>query len=214
MTAVPTAPKIYHITHVSNLASIVASGGLLSDAQLAQQPGAAPSVIGMARLKQRRFSLPVSCHLGDCVADYVPFYFCARSVMLYLIHRGNHPDVAFQGGQEGVVHLEAALDDVVAWAGQQDVRWAISLSNASSTYAEFRSDIQGLGELDWSAITATQWSGRQEAKQAEFLVHTGFPWDLFRRIGVHSRPVAQEVGRILTSAPHRPVVEVKRDWYY
>jgi len=43
--------------------------------------------------------------VGDCV----PFYFCPRSVMLYLIYQGNHPDLQYHGGQDLVLHLEADL---------------------------------------------------------------------------------------------------------
>ncbi len=47
--------------------------------------------IGMSNIKQRRLQLPLRCHKGDSVGEYVPFYFCPRSVMLYLIYRANHP---------------------------------------------------------------------------------------------------------------------------
>ena len=36
--ALPAKSKIYHIVHVDRLASIIASGGLFSDAQLISQP--------------------------------------------------------------------------------------------------------------------------------------------------------------------------------
>jgi len=53
-----------------------------------------------------------------------------------------------------------------------------------------------------------------EGKQAEFLIHQSFPWRLVDRIGVHSRAVAQQVAEAMQGANHRPVVEIKRDWYY
>jgi len=37
MNAVPPQPKIYHIAHVDRLPSIVATGGLLSDAMVQAQ---------------------------------------------------------------------------------------------------------------------------------------------------------------------------------
>ena len=85
---VPTQPKIYHIVHVDNLASIVTDGCLWSDAVMVQRQGS--TVIGMGSIKQRRLGLPVSCHTGLRVGDCVPFYFCPRSIMLYVIHRANH----------------------------------------------------------------------------------------------------------------------------
>ncbi|HEX3553849.1 MAG TPA: DUF4433 domain-containing protein [Thermoanaerobaculia bacterium] len=89
MTDVPGRLHIYHITHVDNLSSIVTSGGLWSDTAMIARGGPAAS-IGMGSIKQRRLRLPVRCHPGDHVGDYVPFYFCPRSIMLYLIHCANH----------------------------------------------------------------------------------------------------------------------------
>jgi len=88
----PDEPKIYHIVHVDKLASIIADGCLWCDAVMVTKPGLG-TVIGMNTIKQRRLVLPVDCHPGDHVGDYVPFYFCARSIMLYVIHRANHPEV-------------------------------------------------------------------------------------------------------------------------
>ncbi len=92
MSTPPTQPKIYHITHVDNLSSIVADGGLLSDAVIISQGGPSAS-IGMKAIKQRRLGLPVHCHPGDCVGHYVPFYSCPRSIMLFVLYRGNHQDL-------------------------------------------------------------------------------------------------------------------------
>ena len=93
----------------------------------------------MSSIKQRRLSLPVKCHPGNCVGDYVPFYFCPRSVMLYLIYRGNHPELTYRGGQGPIIHLEADLSAVVAWANENGRRWAFTLSNAGAVYTQFRS---------------------------------------------------------------------------
>jgi hypothetical protein len=111
MTTAPARPKICHITSVANLASI-STTGLLSDGRMAARGGPQRS-IGMAKLKTRRFSLDVASHPGDVVADYVPFYFCPRSVMLYMFYKGNHAELTYQGGQEPIVHLEADLYDVI-----------------------------------------------------------------------------------------------------
>ena len=93
----PAWPKIYHIVPVDNLASIVANGGLIPDAAMTAR-GGPPVTIGMKTIKQRRLHLPVTCHPGTHVGDYVPFYFCSRSVMLYVIHRGNAEGLNYAGG--------------------------------------------------------------------------------------------------------------------
>jgi len=91
--------KIYHIIHIDKLPSILNSGGLLSDAQiLAQNLGG--TTIGMSSIKQRRlteltFTTYPDLYVGECV----PFYFCPRSVMLYMIYMGNM-ELDYQGGQD------------------------------------------------------------------------------------------------------------------
>ena len=125
-TTPPTRPKIFHITHVDNLRSIVAAGELLSDASMIARGG--PQLgIGMSTIKQRRLALPVTCHASDHVGDYVPFYFCPRSIMLFVIHCANHPDHTYRGGQAPIVHMQGDLHAVVAWARQHNRRWAFSL---------------------------------------------------------------------------------------
>ena len=148
MSPPPAAPKIYHIVHVDKLSSIIADGCLLCDAVISGRQTSG-TTIGMGSIKQRRLSLPVHCHPGTCVGDYVPFYFCSRSVMLYVIHRANHDELWYRGGQDPIVHLEANLLDVVTWADGLGQRWAFSLANAGAVYAQFRCCLDELDQLDW-----------------------------------------------------------------
>lgn len=211
--AVPAQPKILHICHVDRLASIVAAGGLLSDAAVVQAavPG---TVIGMNHIKQRRLQeLRLNSHPGLYVGQCVPFYFCPRSVMLFLIHRQN-ADLAYKGGQGPIIHLEADLHATVAWANAQPRRWAFTLSNAGSRYFEDRADLARLGDVDWDAVAARNWSACREAKQAEFLLEHSFPWHLVERIGVLSQPIATQVAQTLPVGGHRPPVQILPAWYY
>lgn len=215
MTPPPTRPKIYHLTHVDNLPSILVAGGLSSDAAMGDHGGpAAP--IGMANIKKRRLVLPVKCHKGDHVGEYVPFYFGPRSIMLYLFHAANHPELSYRGGQGPIVHLEADFHEAVGWADDEGRRWAFSLSNAGGAYAEFRANVRQLQEIDWIAVDARDFRNPdvKEGKQAEFLMREFFPWSLIRRIGVHSSAIQSRVLRAMAGSSHRPPVEVQPNWYY
>jgi hypothetical protein len=81
--------------------------------------GGPSASIGMNAIKAARLTRPVPCH-GNYVGDYVPFNYCPRSVMLYLIYRANHPDLTHRGGQGPIVHLEADLRNVIDWARRQE----------------------------------------------------------------------------------------------
>lgn len=211
---VPANPKIYHIVHVDNLASIVADGCLWSDAVMVQRQGG--TVIGMGSIKQRRLGLPVSCHQGTNVGEYVPFYFCSRSIMLFVIHCANHPELTYRGGQQPIVHLETDLQQVVQWAEANGRRWAFSLSNAGAVYTQFRTGLDRLVDIDWNAVAATDFrpADVKEGKQAEFLMEQAFPWHLVERIGVHSQAIVARVSDAMQGAAHRPTIEIKRAWYY
>lgn len=211
---VPVNPKIYHIVHVDRLASIIANGGLWCDARVVRD-GAAGTTIGMGSIKTRRLrELTLDSHPGLYVGQCVPFYFCPRSVMLYLIHRANHEELAYRGGQGPIVHLEADLRRSVAWAAENHRRWAFTLSNAGSNYFEDRCDLGQLAEINWDAVQARNWQTVREWKQAEYLMENTFPWALIERIGVASPHVYQQVINALPAGGHRPTVEVKHDWYY
>lgn len=210
---VPNDPKIYHIVHVDRLASI-AIGGLWCDAEVVRRspPG---TTIGMSAIKQRRLTeLTLASHPGLYVGECVPFYFCPRSIMLYLIYQGNHPDLAYRGGQGPIIHLESDLRQTVDWAEAQGLRWAFTLGNAGSRYFEDRSDLSQLSEIDWNAVAARNWSGCKEGKQAEFLIEHQLPWELISRIGVQSRSIHDQVQIVQQTVAHKPVVEIKPEWYY
>jgi len=211
---VPANPKIYHIMHLDRLPSVVEEQALLCDTEVVRR-SLGGTTIGMTSIKKRRLEeLRLSSHPDLLVGSCVPFYFCPRSVMLYLIYCGNDPDLAYRQGQQPILHLEADLRQTVAWANQQRVRWAFTLSNAGARYFEDRCDLQHLAEIDWNAVEATDWRSCKEGKQAEFLIEQRFPWELVSRIGVKDAVVYQQVSNLLNGVSPRPKVEVQANWYY
>jgi hypothetical protein len=211
----PKNPKIYHITHLENLPQIV-DAVLWSDAERIRR-GLGCTVIGMSEIKRRRLEeLEVGCHPGTKVGEYVPFYFCPRSIMLFVLHKGNHPDLRYCGGQRAILHLEADLRAVVEWADSVPRRWAFSDGNAGARYTPFFNDVDQLDFLDWKAINENNWQDPivKERKQAEFLVAESFPWELVERIGVIDKETAEQVANAIRNADHRPRIVVAQDWYY
>jgi hypothetical protein len=215
MPTPPAQPKIYHIVHVDRLPSIVADGYLRSDAVMVQRAGPG-TTIGMAGIKQRRLALPVDCHPGDHVGEYVPFYFCPRSIMLYVIYCANKPELAYRGGQGPIVHLQADLHQAVTWAASQQRRWAFTLSNAGAYYTQFRSRLDQLDEVNWPAVRATNFRPADvaEGKQAEFLMHHSFPWHLIEHVGVLSQAVAVRAAAAVGGTPHQPAIGIHPAWYF
>ena len=209
--------KIYHIVHVDRLSSILQHGGLYCDAHVVRNalPG---TTIGISRIKERRLAHPLTSypdlHVGDCV----PFYFCPRSVMLYLIWKGNHQNLTYRGGQKPIIHLVADLKQVVNWANNHQKRWAFTESNAGAKSFRDYNSLSNLNKVNWDAVSARFWSDEdiKAKKQAEFLMEEFFPWHLIESIGVRSTHVLTDVEAIINSNSnsYKPKVSVETKFYY
>ena len=155
MATVPDNPKIYHITHVGNLPGIISAGCVWSDAKRIELD-LNSKVVGLSEIKERRLKeLEVKCHPGTMVGEYAPFYFCPRSIMLYIIHMANHPSLTYRGGQGPIVHLQADVAATIEWAEANEVRWAFSDSNAGGYLADFFGALDNMDQVDWAAVAAT-----------------------------------------------------------
>ena len=211
---VPEHPKIYYIMHVNQLESIVRERCIWSHSEVVERKLAVTN-IGIEHLKQRRSELPLQSHDGLYVGMCVPFYFCPRSVMLYMLHKGNDPELGYKDGQEPIIHLSADLHAVVEWAQQNHRRWAFTASNAGSLYFEDYADLDRLDKINWDAVKALAWKGdKKEGKQAEFLIERNLAWTLVERIGVRSQASYRKAKAAIDDLEHRPSVKIQPDWYY
>jgi len=156
---------------------MIANGSILSDAEVSSR-GISISNIGITGIKQLRLSKPIISCPGVNVGACVPFYLCPRSIMLYLMYRGNHPDLSYRGGQEPIVHLAADLKAVTQWADANGRPWAFTNTNAALAYAEFYNNISDLDKINWDAVVSDDFTSPsvKDGKQAEFLMHRSFPW--------------------------------------
>ncbi len=201
---------IYHITHLDNLNGILGAQRLWSDAQRIRQ-GFPCTGIGHANIKERRLNRPVPVAARGRLGEYVPFYFCNRSVMLYVIFRNGV--VGYSGGQAPIVHLVSSVEAATA-SGRP---WAFTDRHAELAYARYFDNLAYLDQVDWRVMPLTYWadsSETRERRQAEFLVYDWFPWHCVERIGVYNAAAVQRVEQILQSCTHRPAVEVQKSWYY
>lgn len=215
MTQIPRHPKIYHITHIDNLDRILTEGVLWSDAKRLEH-NIDCEIVGMTKIKQRRLEeLEVICHINTMVGEYVPFYFCPRSIMLFLLHRENHADITYKGGQEHILHLQADLIQTINWADDNHIRWAFSDMNAGARYAMFYNHPDDLNRINWSAIESNDFRSMQikDGKQAEFLIYESFPFGLVEHIGVNNQRIKRQVEEIIENTSI-PQVSVKSNWYY
>ncbi|MCK5717021.1 MAG: DUF4433 domain-containing protein [Thiomargarita sp.] len=197
------------------MSSIIQNDCLWCDIEMQKRPKLGTK-IGMEDIKSRRRSILLKSHPALYVGACVPFYFCPRSIMLYLISRANHPKLSYCDGQIPIVHLECDLYTVVKWANENNQRWAFTLSNAGSRYFEDRCDLRQLDQINWDAVQSKWFQDKKEGKQAEFLVEQRFPWDLVERIGVLKKEIYMEAAHALTvnRKKAKTKIEIKTEWYY
>lgn len=199
---------LYHITDIDNLPSILGAGGLLSDSHV---NGANTEVIGYSNIKARRMQdIRVPCCGNRFVGEFVPFYFCPRSPMLYSVNRGNTGRQL--GCQRTIVHLVTSMAHAVGL----NKGWAFSNGNAGAYHADFFGDLSELDQLDWEIINSTDWGGdlRRHKKAAEFLVADSFDWSAIRAIGCYNSAALQRVEALLGNQQDAAKVVVRSDWYY
>lgn len=206
MTRKPEDVLIYHITDIANLPGIIASG-IQSDAVMVKS--GQHSVIGYDHIKLRRLQeISVDCCGPRFVGEFVPFYFCPRTPMLYTVNMGNTGKP--KGCQRDIVHLVSSVGTGVELQRQ----WAFSDGNAGAYHTDFYNDIGKLADLDWSTINAKYWGEKRHQKQSEFLVAEQFPWQGIHFIGCHDQAAVERVQVIMRDSTHQPEVRVKNDWYF
>jgi hypothetical protein len=202
---------IFHITHVRNLASIIACGELRAISLLS---GAQFTNLAHARIQQQRAKKSVPCGQGGILHDYVPFYFGPRSPMLFAVFKNQVEGYA--DGQNPVVHLVSSAEAV----HQAQLDFVFTDGHAVMAYSEFYEDLADLPNVDLALMRSKLWHDtpadpdRKRRRQAEFLVHRRLPWTLVDRIVVRSKATRIAVETALTGAFHKPAVEVRPNWYY
>ena len=55
---------------------------------------------------------------------------------------------------------------------------------------------------------------RKRRRQAEFLVHQFFPWNLISKIGVLDSVASAKAAEVIAKCEHKPNVVIERQWYY
>lgn len=138
------------------------------------------TLIGMDKIKNRRLGISLTNYPSLYVGGCVPFYFCPKSIMLYILHKRNHSEMIYEGGQSPIIHLVADLKETIEWAKVNNQKWVFTDSNASSIY------FNDLNKINWKAVDSSSWQQCQDEKQAEFLLEKQFPFELIKQIGVYS----------------------------
>lgn len=125
-----TNRAIYHITHVDNLAGMIREGRLWCDGQRISR-NLVNTNIGYSHIKERRMRHQVAVAAGGTLGDYVPFNFCPRSVMLYVVAQG-HENYSSGSGSSFIWFRQPRLYWPRAGPGFSPIAMPISVTRVSS----------------------------------------------------------------------------------
>ena len=209
----PERGTLFHITHMSNLASI-AKRGLQCDSEMESAERSFRDV-GNRGIKSQRRTCRVPIGPGGVVADYVPFYFAARSPMLFAIHMGNVP--TYQKGQGKLVYLLTSVGLIT----EHGLRFVFTDRNAALGHARYGDDPTDLDSLvDWELMEAPMWRNtetepdRRERRMAELLVHGHVPWTAITSVVTKTEKRSRQASAALATVGDATPVRVQRDWYF
>ena len=211
--AVPPAIPLYHITDVSNLPSILASGGVtcLNDQET---QGIERTSIAHAFIQEKRARTKVPCGPGGVLHDYAPLFFCNRPPMLYSINRGN----VVGRTQDQVIYLCTTVQSVC----NAELDFVFTDGHGIIRTTRFFTDLARLDRVDWPLMTAKWWNDTQEdpdrmsRRQAEFLVHRLLPWYAIGAVVVQDTAMEAKVVELMQAngEDRSSPVRIQPRWYY
>lgn len=204
---------IYHITHCSNIDSILQAGELKCCSSIHQQSVNYKSIANQ-NIQDRRSTFPVPIYPHGVVHDYVPFYFAPRSPMLYAIHKGNVE--GYEGGQSDVIYLVTSVQRI----SQQGYSYVFTDGHAIMAFSEYYNELGDLDKIDWAVMRNRFWadtsddSDRKRRRQAEFLVYKSLNIIDIEIFITSNTQVQNNILSKLRSVGHNIPVDININWYY
>jgi hypothetical protein len=206
--------RIYHVTHVRNLASILAAGQLIADKNLAED--ARPTVdISSPDARDARRTITMSGSTDATVSSFVPF-FLSPNARLWQSIRSNEADPRLS---RDILDADAA-DFVILVS---TVRQAMGPAESSVDVAVTDDDAAG----DFTRIATTRGDAERMLRRlrvdedeelpamgrAELLVRDTFPLTQVSLVGVAHDKARAAVKEILAGARFSAKVAVYPPWF-
>ncbi|MCI2957938.1 DUF4433 domain-containing protein [Agromyces atrinae] len=195
--------RLYHVTHIDNLAGILEAGGVLADVSAANAATPAIDVSSSLQREVRRQTIAD----GRAIAEFVPFHLTPDGSTWAAIRTNEGDsrltDAAVELSATDFVVLVAAIagigDDYVVTdrdAADPDARVSTSEDEAR------RLLVRLIGDDESDAIL-----------EAELLIHEAVPLDSFTVIGVANDKVRDVVRDALRGSGHSLRVVVYPPWF-
>lgn len=199
---------LYHITHVTNLPSVLEHGGLQSHLFI-QQHELTYFDVANQDVQSRRNKISISGGIGGNLHNYVPFYFASRSPMLYYLHKKKLM-------QEDIIYFMTNIQTII----DNELPFVFTDAHAIRRLSNFYTDLSDLDNVDWDVMKSDYWNdtdedmSRKARRQAEFLVHNHVPLSACIGFAVYSEKAKRKVEKMLKDTNLYLPVAVRRHFYY
>lgn len=206
--------KLYHITPVENLPSIM-NTGLLSYC-VCNTKNVNFQSIAHKRIQNSRHCKQVPLHPFGSIHDYIPFHFSPRQLMLYSIVKGKVRGC--DTPQHEIVHLVTNMQIII----DHKIPFVFTDGHAISDNTIFFNNPNDIDELDWEIINCHNTYSREwkRKKQAEFLIYNSLSWDLIEEVGVMEKETEKAVLELYNllnisgTISHQPKTVIRPNWYW
>lgn len=201
---------IYRMIHYKNLEGLLTHG-----IHCANSEQRVPNYIniGDTELIEKRKSIPVDKEPFGTLDDYVPFYFCPRSPMLYKIK--NNFEI-YKCHQSEIIYLVSSVEKIE----ESGLKYVFTDAHAYTGFKKFYNQKNELVNLDWEVLKSDNWAktaldpDRKRRKQAEFLIYETLPFESLEGIGVFVKTQEEYVKEVLLNHDKKLYTGIKKDWYY
>lgn len=203
---------IYRIVHKANIPWLLRHG-----VTSRSHPQSDPNYIniGNSDLIQMRAHRQVPVPPGGNLNDYVPFYFCTHSVMLFNIHTGRVEGVSAR--QADVVYLVSSIEKLI----ECGVPFVFTNRHAYvQAEVEFLADPRDLNKLDWKLLNGRDFKrdpndpGKLERRAAECLIHQRLPLEALLGIGCLDEATFSFLSQAIKDANMTLKVAKTPQWYF
>ena len=206
----PKPTLIFRLIHLDNLNVCLRRNGLYAPKH-EPDDGLPYKPIHNTDIQSERNVTHIPLGPKGTIHDYVPFYLGPRPPMLLQLHTGRV--LGYGEGQEPLIYLISSVKQVE----KSQAKFVFSDGHGIALYTEWFDNPSSLDDLDWEAIYSRSWRStvndmdRQRRKQAEFLVHKFFPWDIIKLIIVLNSKIESKIESILSQFDDSMNKKIKAD---
>lgn len=195
--------RIFHVTHVSNLASILSSGALTAAARPVTD-------VSSEEARAARRTTTVAGPDSATVAEHVPFYL-SPNARLWESMRAGSPDPRLAPTAHGLAAAEfVILVSTVKTVATDEAAIVVTDGDAVGPLTRFAATDETWKRLLYRLISDTE---SEALLSAEFLVQDSVPFDAVTLIGVPHDRARDAVKLALADYAYVPRVAVHPPWF-